>query len=113
METLIKTFGSMMASSAACFQCQTRPSSTIHGSSSENKKTLTECSQPLGNISLKKCSRCRVVLYCNNLCQTQHWNDSHKKLCSSMKYLQRLRELDFATTNIISRDKRPPFSFAF
>lgn len=113
MQTIIKTFELMMTSPAACFQCQARPSSTIHDSSSESKETLSECSQQaLTNISLKKCLRCGIALYCNKLCQTQHWNDSHKKLCSSMKYLQLLCELDFATTNVISRNKRPPFSFA-
>lgn len=102
MQTLIKTFESMIASPEACFQCQARPSGATHDASSANEETP----------SLKKCSRCKVALYCNTLCQTQNWNDSHKKLCASMKYLKLLRELDFGTTSVISRKKCPQFSFA-
>jgi len=112
METLIKTFGSMIGS-PVCFHCEARPSSTTYDLSLEKKENFDECSQPTSaNISLKKCLRCGIALYCNKLCQTQHWKDSHKKLCSSMKYLQLLRELDFTTTSVISRKNCPPFSFA-
>ncbi|CAF3521576.1 unnamed protein product [Rotaria sp. Silwood2] len=111
MQTLIKTFGSMMAP-PACFQCEAKPSSPTQNSSLEKKENPVSAdlsshgnqdSQPASaSLSLKKCARCQIAFYCSKLCQTQHWKDSHKKLCSSMKYLQLLRELDFTSTSVIS-----------
>ena len=112
MQTLIKTFGSMI-DSPACFQCGATTSKTTQDSSAENNENSADCSKSSStNLSLKKCSKCQIALYCSKSCQTQHWQDSHKKLCSSMKYLELIRKLDFANTNIISPKTCPPFSFA-
>jgi hypothetical protein len=121
MPTVIKTFGSMMAS-PACFQCGQELPNSIQNLPLEKEEKLVQAdlssqseqdSQSTSvSLSLKKCSRCRIALYCNELCQTQHWKDSHKKLCSSMKYLQLLRELDFTTTSVTSKKGSRPFSFA-
>ncbi|CAF1143348.1 unnamed protein product [Didymodactylos carnosus] len=115
MQTLIKTFGSMTAPQA-CFQCGAKPSDSIQNLPlKENEHSISSDqsaeSVPM-NLSLKKCSKCRIALYCNELCQTQHWKDSHKQLCSSIKYLQMLRELDFTTTSVVSKQSARPFSFA-
>lgn len=113
MKTLIKTFGSMM-DSPACFQCGATNQSTTQDVSLEKQENSPDSSQlPSANLPLKQCSKCRVALYCGKLCQTQHWGDSHKKLCSSMKYLELLRKLDFATTSIISPKNCRPFLSLF
>jgi len=33
---------------------------------------------------LKRCTGCRVVWYCGDMCQREHWNNSHKKQCKYM-----------------------------
>lgn len=112
MQTLMKTFGSMM-DSPACFQCGATTSSANQDSYLEKKKNSADCSQPPpANFSLKRCCRCQITLYCGKLCQTQHWEDSHKKLCSSMEYLEIIRKLDFSNTSIASSKTCRPFSFA-
>ena len=30
---------------------------------------------------LKRCSRCKVVTYCSEICQLEHYNKNHKKFC--------------------------------
>ena len=32
-------------------------------------------------IKLRKCERCRAVLYCSIECQTKAWRDGHKRVC--------------------------------
>jgi len=39
---------------------------------------------------LKRCSGCREVWYCDNLCQKEHWHNTHKKQC---KYIQNKKVL--------------------
>lgn len=41
------------------------------------------CSAPEGHgAALKKCSKCRLVSYCGQACQIQHWKDGgHKRFC--------------------------------
>ena len=36
------------------------------------------------NFTIKKCSNCRVIHYCNPTCQTSHWPE-HLKLCDKWK----------------------------
>ena len=121
MQILIKTFGYMMASSI-CFQCEANPSIPTQNAPSENKENpvssdlssyVDHDSQPTSaSLSLKKCSRCGVALYCDKSCQTQHWKEIHKNLCSSMKYLQLLRELDFTHMSRKTVKECPAFSFS-
>ena len=33
------------------------------------------------SITLRPCSRCKLVRYCGTECQAQHWKASHKKFC--------------------------------
>ena len=35
-------------------------------------------------ITLRPCSRCKLVRYCGTECQAQHWKSSHKKFCVAM-----------------------------
>ena len=83
MQELIKIFASMMMNPPVCFQCQ---------ATQKNSSTPE-------SLSLKQCSKCRIALYCSQSCQVQHWKSNHKNLCSSMKYLQKLRQLDFTRMN--------------
>ena len=39
---------------------------------------------------LKRCSGCREVWYCDNMCQKEHWHNTHKNQC---KYLQNKKVL--------------------
>ena len=121
MQTLIKTFGSMMAS-PICFECGAKPSSPGQNSSLDQEENPVPVNIPsredhdskstLASQSLKKCSGCRIALYCNTVCQTRHWKDSHKNLCSSMKYLQLLHGLDFKKMSQKSVKECPAFSFS-
>lgn len=43
-----------------CLQCEKKPSS---------------------KISLSRCSRCKVALYCSKTCQAEHWKLEHKSVC--------------------------------
>jgi hypothetical protein len=46
-----------------------------------------ECSNCAASVgadgsALKKCSKCKLVLYCSQACQSQHWRDGgHKRFC--------------------------------
>ena len=41
-----------------------------------------QCSSPQGKVgSLKKCSKCKLVAYCNYDCQLKHWKGGHKLVC--------------------------------
>ena len=40
--------------------------------------------QSCNNFTIKKCSNCRMIYYCNPTCQTSHWPD-HMKLCVEWK----------------------------
>merc|ERR1712008_392179 len=40
-----------------------------------------------GTASLQKCSRCGVVRYCSQECQSQHW-PFHKKVCKRLAAMQ-------------------------
>ncbi len=36
-------------------------------------------------ITLRPCSRCKLVRYCGTECQAQHWKSSHKNFCVAME----------------------------
>lgn len=38
------------------------------------------------------CGQCRAVIYCNSLCQKQHWNDTHKSMCGLYKAMMEREE---------------------
>ncbi|KAJ4902935.1 Ubiquitin carboxyl-terminal hydrolase 19 [Raphanus sativus] len=44
----------------------------------------SECSV-CGNLTTKKCSRCKSVRYCSAECQTSDWNSGHKLKCKVSK----------------------------
>ncbi|KGM92243.1 uncharacterized protein PADG_11427 [Paracoccidioides brasiliensis Pb18] len=51
------------------------------------KDTCSNCFVTVGDevnpgLTLKACTGCRVVKYCNERCQTESWAASHKKECS-------------------------------
>ena len=37
--------------------------------------------QPFDNSSLKRCTRCKLMTYCNKDCQLEHWYRHHKTVC--------------------------------
>jgi hypothetical protein len=45
--------------------------------------------------NLLKCSRCKSALYCNKVCQSQHWKTVHKTLCPSASKLVKLTSVNF------------------
>jgi hypothetical protein len=120
MSQLIKTFASVMTA-PKCFQCLAKPDNQTQKNVSEDKahSSLTSASSGIDyhsestatSFSLKQCSKCGTVLYCSRACQIQHWNDNHKKLCSSMKYLKQLCELDFTRMNLTPENNCQFFSF--
>ncbi|KAJ0260330.1 Ubiquitin carboxyl-terminal hydrolase 19 [Hirschfeldia incana] len=48
----------------------------------------SECSV-CGNLTTKKCSRCKSVRYCSAKCQTSDWNAGHKLKCKVLKPVRR------------------------
>jgi len=40
--------------------------------------------------TLKRCKECRLVWYCDEMCQKEHWHNTHKKQC---KYLSKKKVL--------------------
>ena len=52
-----------------------------HTNAEELQQICAGCSKTGG--SLKRCAKCRSVLYCNRECQTSHWK-IHKKECSHL-----------------------------
>eukprot|EP00092_Neocalanus_flemingeri_P086984 GFUD01109681.1.p1 GENE.GFUD01109681.1~~GFUD01109681.1.p1 ORF type:complete len:473 (-),score=97.23 GFUD01109681.1:35-1453(-) len=42
------------------------------------------CSKDNKSLKLSQCSKCKVAMYCSNVCQNEHWLTTHKKHC---KYL--------------------------
>jgi TPR repeat protein len=44
------------------------------------------CGRGFGDgLKLKPCSRCKLVVYCGEVCQRVHWKGGHKARCSSKK----------------------------
>ena len=39
--------------------------------------------------SMKKCLRCKIASYCDDICKNQDWNN-HKTICKKISYLQDL-----------------------
>lgn len=50
-------------------------------STTELAQVCAKCNNTEGE--LKKCAKCKMVLYCNRECQTAHWKE-HKKQCSRL-----------------------------
>ena len=40
--------------------------------------------QPEELTTLRKCKQCKVVQYCSESCQKEHWNLVHKKQCKKI-----------------------------
>jgi hypothetical protein len=47
----------------------------------ERKARCAECGEDEGVVNLKSCKSCMQVMYCNAICQKNHWS-KHKKLCN-------------------------------
>jgi MYND finger. len=46
----------------------------------------SKCLKPQGGVKFKKCSRCKVTLYCSKECQVAHWKlGGHHKQCQEPK----------------------------
>ena len=52
--------------------------------------------QPRDRSSIKRCSRCKVVSYCCEQCQKEHWFNAHEEHC---KYLVGTKVLHSAKHN--------------
>ena len=51
-------------------------------SQKKKKGDLPKCANCKGDDkSLGKCERCRLVSYCSEACQKQHWKNDHKEMC--------------------------------
>ncbi|KAF7326165.1 Ubiquitin carboxyl-terminal hydrolase 18-like isoform X1 [Mycena kentingensis (nom. inval.)] len=54
----------------------------------ESKPTMlsgcdnVECGQLHARKCLKRCSRCRIMLYCSRECQTRDWHSGHRNICA-------------------------------
>ncbi|KLO12547.1 hypothetical protein SCHPADRAFT_410983 [Schizopora paradoxa] len=49
----------------------------------EDKLTCGFCHVRMNERMLKKCSRCKFVLYCSQICQTKDWKKDHKQNCKA------------------------------
>lgn len=61
---------------------------------------LRECSMCEKEVHADQslcCGRCRAVVYCNPICQKQHWKESHKSICGLYKAMME-REEELAMT---------------
>jgi len=48
-------------------------------------KTCDYCNVPeSSDFKLKECGRCHMVMYCSRDCQTKHWKEAHKAVCSNL-----------------------------
>lgn len=47
---------------------------------SDPSPTCSNCGSSPEKVLLR-CCRCKSTLYCNKICQTQHWKKSHKSAC--------------------------------
>lgn len=52
---------------------------------------------------LRSCSRCKLVHYCGQECQTQHWKAIHKKDCKTLE--KRIPEPEKETTPLDAKDE--------
>ncbi len=52
------------------------------------RKRCTACDRLCG---VKKCERCRLVVYCSKACQRQHWAQ-HKSVCAEARQMDLQRE---------------------
>jgi len=52
-----------------------------------NKCHACDKVDPTGS-EFKRCSRCKVALYCSADCQRNHWKDGHKEDCKSLQALK-------------------------
>ena len=59
--------------------------------------------QPVAHSSLKTCTQCTLVQYCNRECQRNDWKAQHKKVCAKLKKALEQKEIhviwEFAEVN--------------
>ena len=51
----------------------------------ESNKTKKKCGSCNKENPKNRCSKCKIVLYCNATCQHVHWNLIHKKQCKTLQ----------------------------
>ena len=54
-------------------------------------------SSSLPDLNLKRCTQCKIAVYCSRECQKAHWVSSHQKLCRHFAMLEGLAKLNFDT----------------
>ncbi|OWK06227.1 ANKMY2, partial [Cervus elaphus hippelaphus] len=54
----------------------------------------------------KRCSVCRMVIYCDQTCQKTHWF-AHKKICKNLKDIYEKQQLEAAKAKSEEENKRP------
>ena len=50
---------------------------------------------------LKICSGCREVWYCDDMCQKEHWHNTHKKQCKYLSNKKVLRNVKHEETTCL------------
>lgn len=50
---------------------------------------------PVDSSTLKKCSACKVALYCDKSCQLKDWKERHKRWCKAMPEFLHLASIDY------------------
>jgi hypothetical protein len=51
----------------------------------------TKCGKLLPRRQLKRCSACKVMMYCSAACQARHWNQGgHKRGCKDIQAMNAL-----------------------
>jgi len=73
----------------------TKECESLHHAEKERNPMCFLCGEQSTIEKLKRCSRCKLSLYCSKECQMAHWKDAHKKLCRHMPMLNKLVALDF------------------
>jgi len=51
--------------------------------------------------ALKRCKECKVVWYCDDMCQKEHWHNTHKKQCKYLSNKKVLRNVKHEETTCL------------
>ena len=91
-----------------------RRARAVHGASGADARqcTATWCSN-CGVAATSTCSKCSAAVYCSRICQAEHWQATHRYLCSPNvevalvegKGTGVLARRDFATGDVLIREK--------
>ena len=70
-------------------------------------KTCGQCGRREGQgETFNHCSRCKVVSYCSEACQKQHWRGGHKDTCQAAS--EREDTVKKAANKTVKNDEKGP-----